>query len=100
MNSYPLGTTVHVTIKFRLAGALTDPTAWQVVVKPPNGTTATLVFGSAANLTRISKGHFLYEQDTQRDDPTDVGTWTYWVTSTGVAKASRSGAFGVDPAPF
>ena len=101
---YTIGDEIKIAVSFEVAGTLTDPTAWQIEIKPPNAAVATMAAYTVtypdATIVHDGAGLFTVTIDTDRDDEDHAGRWDYWVTSTGTAKASKPGFIVVDRSPF
>lgn len=101
--SYTIGDDIKVRITFRVSGEPTDPTAWQLVYRPPGveSLPVTLVNGVAPELTQLETGVYQWLLSTDRDNVDHAGQWLYWATSTGTtAKASEPGIIDVNQGPF
>lgn len=98
--AYYVGDDIDVSAQFEVGGTLTDPTAWQIEVKPPGALASyVLAFGVDSELTKLAVGIFKARISTDRDTPGHAGRWSFFVTSTGTAKAAAPGQVIVEPSP-
>lgn len=88
MARYPLGGPVRVSTTVRVAGVLTTPTAIELDVLAPDGTTATY---DAPSTT----GTGLYYQDIPAADLPAVGRYRFTWTTTGTGAGVVPGSFDV-----
>ena len=97
--AYTIGDEIKIVVKFSVAQTLTDPTAWQIEIKPPNAVAYVVTYPDST-IVRDAAGSFTITLDTDRANGDHAGRWCLWVTSTGTAKASKPGFVVVDRAPI
>lgn len=96
INHYDYGDVVRVTATFtdpNAADAVVDPGTVSVSYKAPNAAVVTKVYGTDAEVVKVSTG--VYRMDI---DVATVGTWYYRWFSTGIGKAAEEKSFIVDVA--
>lgn len=91
--AYDIGDVVRVTTTFTKLGVVTDPTTVTFRVKPPSGTLVDYVYGTDANVAKVSTGVFRVDVDVDA-----AGTWYVRSIGTGTAEGVEEIAFYVEPA--
>lgn len=77
------------------AGAVVDPATVTFKIKNPYGTITTYVYGTDAQLVKLSTGIYYVDFDV-----TIAGTWFYRFSSTGTGKAADEAEFTVEESEF
>lgn len=86
------GNALDVTVEFRVADMLTDPTTVTFKMRRADVESPTaLIFGTDADVKRDAQGKFRYSGQFA------PGTWLYWWIGTGLAEATTKGRFRVVP---
>lgn len=88
--TYDIGDLARLTATFTMDGAAVDPSTVSLIVKAPDGTLTTKVYGTDAELERTATG--VYRMDLTI---TQAGTYRYRWVSTGTGKAAEEGQFDV-----
>ncbi len=92
MNQYVEGETAVCRIEFRdVNDVLQDPGSTYFSYETPDGTVREYIFGTNAEIVRVSQGIYTVDLDTTGKP----GTWHYRFFSTGTGKTARQSQFHV-----
>lgn len=91
-NTYDIGDLARVTVDYARNGSAIDPTTVSLVVRAPDGTPSTYVYGTDVELVRVAQGSYRVDLDVEQ-----AGIYRYRWTSTGTGKDSEESWFEVRP---
>jgi hypothetical protein len=97
INSYLIGNSARVSVTFRDAAsrANVDPGLTQLLVKAPDLTVTTYVYGVDMGLVKDNTGLYHFDIDLNQ-----AGAWSYRWLGTGANQAASEGQFTVTPSSF
>jgi uncharacterized protein YfaS (alpha-2-macroglobulin family) len=90
INIYETGQKVRCSAAFTVNSVATDPTTVTCKVKDPSGNTTTYVYGTDADLKKLSTGNYYIDVTTD-----EKGEWFFRFEGTGTCVAVEESSFRV-----